>query len=282
MLKKISALALVCSFFAGSGFCSTDSADVNINADTIKKVDSIKIEQKAEIPDDEKIGGSGVFEFGLTRLNLDAVEKIVKDEIKNGNFDFDENIFTTIGFTGYAGQRKNGMRIGFGVWGGYNALLSDKWTTRATPAEISRGSDTLIDSVIKLHIMFAHAGLIVEKSFKVTNNLNLYAGGMLGGGLLMAVEDRRSGSGAFSKTDENYDEWDSDTVDNCDDRVAVAPLYAFDIRAGFTYSISRWFHIGLDGSSLFYYSQSGFQSKFGSFWSANPGVKLRFVFGTSA
>jgi|GEM_PF-1443144 len=275
MFKKLAVLLLGTGMIFSSVYCDDDEDDIDED-------DTIKIEQEVEIPYDQRLGGSGVFELGLTRINLHAVEKIVTDEIDKGGFDFHENVFTTLGVIGYAGQRRNGMRIGCGLWGGYNSLFSDKWTTRASQNAILNGRDTLIDSIIKLHLIFGHAGLVVEKSFKVGNNLNLYAGGMLGGGILMAIEDRRLGSGAFYNSDnDNYDDWDSDTVE-IDNRVALAPVWAFDIRAGFTYSFTKWLHVGLDGSSLFYYSQSGFQSKFGSFWSVNPGVKLRFVFGTSA
>lgn len=237
------------------------------------------VESEVEVPYDQSIGGSGVFEIGLTRLDLDPIKKIVKGDLDKGGFDFDENTFATVGLIGYTGQKRNGMRIGLGAWAGYNSLYSDEWTVRANDSLIRLGSDTLVDSIIQLHLIFAHAGLVVERSFKVLENLNLYAGGMIGGGAMVAIEDRKLANGAFNKVNNNSN-WESDTCDY-ENRVAWAPLWAFDIHGGFTYSLTKWFHLGLDGSTLFYYSSGGFQSKYGNFWTVNPGIKIRFVFGTS-
>jgi hypothetical protein len=266
MIKRTAALLLGAGLIIG-GFCEEDK-------------EPLKIEEEVEVPYDQRIGGSGVIEIGLTNLDLDPIRKIVKEDLDKGGFDFSENTFSTVGLIGYAGQRRNGMRVGAGVWAGYNSIYSDKWTTQASDSAISRGSAALIDSIIQLHIIFAHVGLVIERSFKVGNSLNLYAGGMLGGGALIAIEDRKLESGAFNRVDTNTD-WESDTL-HIENRFAFAPLWAFDFHGGFTYSVTKWMHLGIDGSSLFYYSSGGFQSKYGSFWTVNPGIKLRLVFGTSA
>lgn len=270
-----------CAFFLllGTGllfnsFCDDDETENN-NDPQIQSA----IESEVEVPYEQSIGGSGVFEIGLTRLDLDPIKKIVKGDLDKGGFDFDENTFATVGLIGYAGQKRNGMRIGLGAWAGYNSLYSDEWSVRAGDSLIRLGSDTIVDSIIQLHLIFAHGGLVVERSFKVFENFNLYAGGMIGGGAMVAIEDRKLANGAFNKPDDDTD-WESDSC-NYENRVAWAPLWALDIHGGFTFSLTRWFHLGLDGSTLFYYSSGGFQSKYGNFWTVNPGIKIRFVFGTS-
>jgi hypothetical protein len=260
-----------------SAYCDNDDdemdeeqEDIEITTDTV--------------PYDMRTGGAGVFEIGLLKLDLEPVEKVVRSTIDKGGFDFDENVLTTIGFMGYAGQRRNGMRLGFGVWGGYGGFYGDTWTTRSSPAEIARGRDSIIDSTIQMHVFFGHCGLMTEKSFKI-NKLNLYLGGMIGGGGILVVEDRNEGTGAFySSSNSNAKDtawWDDSENTATDDRFLVAPAWAFDIRGGFTYSFTKWLHAGIDGSSLFYYSSRGFNSRYGGFWTANPSVRLRLVFGSS-
>ena len=268
MIRKTALLLLGAGLLIG-GFCDSDDDKVEL-----------EIEKEVEVPYDQKIGGSGVLEFGLTQLDLGPIKKIVEEDLDKDGFNFNQNVFSTLGLIGYAGQRRNGMRVGLGFWAGYNSIYSDKWSTQASDSAVSKGSDALIDSIIQLHLVFAHAGLVVERSFKVFNNLNLYAGGMLGGGAMIAAEDRKLTNGAFYKADTSTIKY-SDTSDT-DIRAAFAPLWAFDIHGGFTYSITKWMHLGIDGSSLFYYSSTGFQSKNGSFWTVSPGVKIRLVFGTSA
>lgn len=253
---------------------------VNADDDDEDELEAIKIDSAAQIPEEQRLGGSGVVEIGLINLNLEPIKKIVKEDLDKGGFNFDNNTFSTIGVIGYAGQRRNGIRIGCGGWVGYNSIYSDKWTSHADSAALENGSDSLVDSIIQLHLAFAHMGLVVEKSFAVAKNVNIYAGGLIGGGALLAIEDRKLGGTAFSTVDTGHAEKDHDE-DADDIRAALAPVWALDIHGGITYSVTKWLHLGIDGTALMYYSSSGFQPKYGSFWTFNPGVKLRFIFGTS-
>ena len=274
MIKSAAIILLGTGLMLSNGYCDKDDDD--------DEREEIKVVEDT-VPYDQRLGGSGIIEFGLTKFDLSPVKDIVKKELDRGGFDFDENVFPTLGIIGYVGPRRDGLRVGFGGWAGYKSLYSDTWTSRTSDSAIANGNDSLVDSTIQLHIVFAHCGLVMEKSFKVLDKLNLYAGGMLGGGGIVAIEDRQRGGGAFnsSSSSGNVDEWDTDSVDIGDNRIAIAPAWVFDLRAGATYTVTKWLHIGLDGSTFFYYSSSGFQSKYGSFWTVNPGVKLRFVFGTS-
>lgn len=231
-----------------------------------------------------KIGGSGCFEIGITGMNLRPVEKLVKNDLDKKGFDFSNNVFFTVGGVGYSGLQRNGLRIGMGGWAGYNSKYSDEWQGVADSSYYSRTGDSLIDSVIHLHTFFAHAGMIVERSFELSRTLNAYAGGMIGGGLLAVIADRRASEGAFRNVDS--DNFDCDDYD-CDDfeaevegtSMAFAPMWAFDLHGGLTYTLTSWMHLGLDASAVIYYSTSGFGYKYGNFATVNPGIRLRVVFG---
>jgi hypothetical protein len=73
---------------------------------------------------------------------------------------------------------------------------------------------------------------------------------------------------------------DQDTVTHSEDKVAVAPLWAFDLHGGVTYTLTRWMHIGLDASVTAFYSSTGFSYR-NHFSTVNPGVKLRLIFGNA-
>ncbi|NLD92127.1 MAG: hypothetical protein GX639_05600 [Fibrobacter sp.] len=273
MYRKIALLMVGVTALFFSAYCDDDDdeqEEIEITTDTV--------------PYDMRTGGSGVFEIGLTKFNLEPVEKVVKSTIDIGGFDFDEDVLTTIGFMGYAGQRRNGMRLGFGAWGGYGGFYGDTWTVRSSPVDIARGRDSLIDSTIKMHVLFGHTGLVTEKSFKI-DKLNLYVGGMIGVGGIIVVEERMKGNGAFYSASDDYDSdtswWDDSESNETDDRYLGAAAWVFDIRGGFTHSFTKWLHAGIDGSALFYYSSRGFNSRYGGFWTANPSVRLRLVFGSS-
>lgn len=229
---------------------------------------------------DQKIGGAGGIEFGFLNLNMDPIEKITKKSFDVGGFDFNKNTFFTVNAVGYAGPKRNGVRIGVSGMLGYNSYMSDEWTTSV------KGTDGLnentIDSVIQLHVVVGHIGFLAERSFRVSKNFNFYAGSMLGGGCMVAIADRRESNDAFKSIDHNYD-YDNDSLDTNTDRTSAAwaPLWAFDVHGGATYSLTNWMHVGIDGTLLVYYSSSGFDMKYGSFWNVNPGVRVRLIFGTS-
>ncbi|NLG19140.1 MAG: hypothetical protein GX556_17590 [Fibrobacter sp.] len=239
-----------------------------------------------ELPEEKKTGGAGCFEIGFTSLDLEPLEKVVKKDLDKGGFDFDRNIFFTIGGQGYFGPHRNGIRLGWGGWGGYNSKFSAIWSGRADSAYIDRAGDTLVDSVIQLHTLFAHTGLILERSFSLTKNLNVFAGGMIGGGIMAAIADRRSSKGAFREIDNDYD-YDDDDDDSLKfegeflsgTSAALAPLFAFDLHGGLTYSVTNWMHLGIDASAVCYYSNTGFGYKYGNFMTVNPGVRVRVIFG---
>lgn len=216
------------------------------------------------------ITGSGYFDIGVTGLNLSQFKKITK-EFKGREFDFDDNGFATIGMAGYAGQRRNGLRAGMGLWGGYRSTFSDEW-------HATNRSEISVDSVIKLHMIFLHAGLLIDKSFAVHPRVNVYGGGMLGGGVLMGVAEFMSVENAFWDLEDD-DKWGDDNDDKL--KIATATYWAFDVHVGATYTLADWMHVGLETYALMQVSSSGFGNRSGSFFMMSPGVRLKFIFGKS-
>ena len=242
----------------------------------------------SEDQDENRIGGSGCLEIGITSMNLDPLKRVVKNDLDKGGFDFSKNKFFTIGALGYSGKKRNGMRIGWGGWAGYNSMYSNEWQGVADSSLFVDYGDSLVDSVIQLHTLFAHTGLIVERSFNL-RNVNLYAGGMMGGGVLVAYAQPKLSGNAFKYVDDHDSEIEindsSITIGDGalnGDKAAFAPLWAFDIHGGITYSLTTWMHLGVDASALFYYSSTGFGYRYGDLFTVNPGVRIRLVFGTSA
>ena len=56
-------------------------------------------------------------------------------------------------------------------------------------------------------------------------------------------------------------------------------MTVLDVHVGATWTVASWFHFGTEVGSLFFYSNESFSSDSKSFFTANPGVKIKFAFG---
>jgi len=230
-------------------------------------------------PNYQGTGGAGGIEVGMVSLDLAPLRKVVDNEFPGKDFDFDREPIFTMSFVGYGGQKRNGTRIGVTGTFGYNAYYSDEFSTTADSAYRARTGNATVDSVLLIHAMIAHLGLIAERSFQLTENLNVYAGGMAGAGAIIAIKEGQLSGSAFR----SYEPADTIDLDSTLTNTAAtaAPVWAFDIHGGAMYSVTRWMHIGLDASLLMYYSSTGFGYRYGSFFTTNPGIKARIVFGNA-
>lgn len=263
-------------------------------------VASLHAADEDTVDETKKIGGSGCIGVGVMTLDLDPLKEVVEDDLQREGFKFSDNKFMTVSLLGYSGPRRNGFRIGGTGTFGYNTLYSNSWTGVVKDSSyVAAHPDSLMDSVVQLHNILAFGGLVLEKSFSLPANFSLYAGGMLGAGVLVTIADYKMADDAFTDIhrNNNNDNGDititddkivvdnsngsKDTIDHPEDKVAAAPLWAFDLHGGATYTLTKWMHLGLDASVTFFYSSNGFSYRQGSFMTANPGLKLRLIFGNA-
>jgi hypothetical protein len=265
-------LTLVSAGLLSMTFADNDSAETSINIDDSQKSEHIS-----------RFGGAGGVEFGLMYLDLEPIKKISKELVHQG-FDFSDGTAPVIGMTGYFGQYESGIRIGGGAWVAYKAFTGDKWISPADSTTLRTKPNATVDSIVNLHVLHINSGFLVEKSFQITKNFECFAGGLIGGGVIMAIEDRKLYNGAFTNVTISDDDY-NDSASNV--QIAAAPFWSMDIHGGASYSFTKWMHLGLNGALNFNYSTSGFQatngifsSKNDSFWTFNPALKVRLVFGS--
>jgi hypothetical protein len=225
--------------------------------------------------------GAGGLSVELFSLDTRPIEKIARSEkdLVDKRFDFSSRQFLTVGVMGYGGPR-HGLRTGIGLWGGYRQFYSDEYPgVTHDPAVIrANGGDTIVDSVARLQTVLAYAGFIADMPFTSFEHLNVYAGAMLGGGVMVVIKDFLPVEKVMAFSNTSVDT--SDTSDWAV-RVAVAPMWACDVHAGLTYAVTPWLHLAIEGKVLFLYSSSGFGYGYGSFRSYNPGGRIRLVFGNA-
>jgi hypothetical protein len=166
--------------------------------------------------------------------------------------------FITMGGIGY-GAIGNGLRIGGAGRGGRRDL-----------GHVSK--DTVYYT---LEVSVGYGGFMVEKAL-IRRNVNLFIGLMLGGGGLDVKLLKMTGRPLLN-TEIDADEELSKSEAN-------ASFFLLETHGGFTYSMLSWLHLGADITLPCFFSGGGF--KIGSrngvtdaFFTVNPGIRLRVMFG---
>jgi hypothetical protein len=202
-------------------------------------------------------GGGLGFSMGAYAIDVRPVNELIAANPQLSGIGFDINpsfeIFVLTGGLGYGGLG-NGIRIGGGGYGGSRSF-----------------TQIFHDTTWVLQLGVGWGGVLVEKAF-VRDKMNYFVGGMFGGGRLTLSQSFRSG-GLFDV--QNFDQH-SGSVN--------AGFLMLEGHGGFTYSVLSWLHIGIDVSAPAFYSPGGFKSPgdisiTNSFFSVNPGVKVRLIFG---
>jgi hypothetical protein len=230
--------------------------------------------QKYESESRPRINGSGLFTVQLTFLDRDLLHDIVRYEkdLLGRTFDFGDNHVTMFGMLGYV-DVGSGVRLGGGGWGGYRRFDSDQFTRILTD---SLGDTTHeYDAVATLRVIPAYGGFVFEKAFDF-GRFNVFGGALLGSGLLIIHKQFRQVEDIFVSSPNDSLDW---TAQN--NGVAVAPLMVGDIHGGLDFALSRYFQLGADASVMVKYANNGFVSGtgFGDFYTVEPGIRLRFIFG---
>jgi hypothetical protein len=203
------------------------------------------------------IGGGPV--TGMQAIAMAPVEALIAqvDPLAGREFGlnrFGYEPFWMRGGIGFAGMG-NGLRIGGAGASGSRRFKSEHRSGEST-------------SVI-LDVQVGYGGFLLEKAMTV-NRLNVVVGGMIGGGTTeTAVQSIDTGSYSIFNIDR--DERDSDKIKA---RFAMA-----EVHGGLVWTMCPVFHIGIDVVAPFFFSANGFEPYTADFYSVNPGIRLKFVFG---
>lgn len=207
-------------------------------------------------------GGGVMIQPMVIGLKMKPINKFVLQNKSLRSFVFPEidsrySPHLVMGAFAYGGVG-NGMRIGFGGWGGSSIYEGER-------------ADGRNDSIMTLNLNVSYGGMLVEKAL-LHKNLNIILGGIIGGGKYSLYRSVRS-SNAFNDID-FWNDFDSEAD------VAKAAFAGLELHSGFTATILPWMHLGMDVNSLFMFSVSGFRGLGGSgFSTVNPGARIRIVLG---
>lgn len=204
-------------------------------------------------------GGGIIIQPMVLGLKTEPVYELVKHDPQLRQFVFQDLInhsyqpLLVNGVWLYGGVG-NGVRVGFGGWGGECFFGSNP-----TPS----------DSLMTLRVHTGFGGLMVEKVF-VHKKLNIITGGMIGAGsvkVTKSYQDADVFSGAA---------WNEDLNKGAE---AKARQVGLELHAGMTISLLSWWHLGMDLNGHFLLSVNGFGGSVNSFATVNPGLRLRVVLG---
>lgn len=195
-------------------------------------------------------GGAMGPAFGVQAINVkDAITFLARDtSLGSYAFSGDYETFLLSGGVIYGGIG-NGIRVGGAGWGGSRSFVSNE------------------DSNKSVSLGLGFGGFLLEKCF-VKKNLNIMVGGILGaGGFTLKPREL---SDSFFDNDTDYQE-------------ASAAFMLVELHSGITYSMKSWMHFGLDFTSPFFISPSGYKindiSVTNGFATVNPGLRIKLVFG---
>ncbi len=207
-------------------------------------------------------GGGVMIQPMVLGLKMKPIDRFVQQNRSLRSFVFPDinshySPFLVMGAFAYGGVG-NGMRIGFGGWGGNVSYVGER-------------ADGRNDSVMTLNLEVGYGGMLVEKVL-LHKNLNIIFGGIIGGGkysLYRSIESANS-----FKDPDSWSDFDSEADE------AKAAFAGLELHSGFTVTIFPWMHLGMDLNSLFSFSVSGFNSLGSSgFSTVNPGARIRIVLG---
>jgi hypothetical protein len=220
------------------------------------------------------IGGSGGVSAGFMHLDMAPIKELVvrENDLSDKTFDLSDNSIFMFGGQGYVGPGK-GVRIGGGGWVGMKNYTSAPYTPLQDSSSISG------DSVVQLKVILPYGGLTVEKCY-VLRNMNIFVGGLLGGGAMVVQKTLYQADAASAFRHYDNSDYDDEEHDDFIDEFAAMPFLAADLRAGITYSMASFMHLGFEGYALLIYSSDSFGYGYSSVATINPGIRARLVFGT--
>jgi hypothetical protein len=201
--------------------------------------------------------GGGVL-FGVGAIETQPLKELIDrvQSLSGRNFGLntiDYEAFPLRGGLGYIGVG-NGLRLGGGGMSGSRHYISDRFAG---------------DSAVALEVTVGYGGLLIEKAAAV-DHWNLIAGGYIGSGTIKTRVQVLNADNIVLAENNGDDAKASSTT---------AQFMYLEIHGAVTYSVARLFHVGAEISLPGFYSAEGFQAFTSDFFTANPTLKLRIVFG---
>ncbi|MBN1577332.1 MAG: hypothetical protein JW913_12310 [Chitinispirillaceae bacterium] len=193
-------------------------------------------------------GASGSMSYGANAIFIGPVKDLVEHDPHFSNERFHLNDygfapFLMSGGAGYIGFGE-GFRLGGGGMSG--TLLSDCST-----------NDT-----VSLSTRVGYGGFLIEKAF-INKRWNFSVGGMLGGGAF-----------TVSIIENSLFNWD-----DRDDEGRRAAFFLFEPQAGLSYTFLYFFHVGAGITVPSFMSLDKFGPYTDDFFTVNPGLHIKLIFG---
>lgn len=221
---------------------------------TSTSLNANKIENKAKSGRERGIGFSGGFYNGLGMINLNPVKDYLSNPRVFSKYSFNISnvgyeLFPISGGTFYAGIG-NGIRIGFSSMNG----------------ERNFSSNSISDTMINLKTEVHYNTFLLEKCI-IDDKFNYLVGACLGTGQMsVEYESIRNPSVFYSSV--NYGSAEITSQFGC-----------FEIHGGATYTVLPFVHIGGEISLPTFISYEGFPFDANEYFTVNPVIKLKVVFG---
>jgi hypothetical protein len=206
---------------------------------------------KAEKNRAKSVGGSGGFNVGMNYVDFAPVNDLLLTSFNSG-FEFGDlprfrPVFSYSG-GGYIGIT-NGMRIGGFFQGGKSRITS----------ETKEGNALTANTEVEFGVF------MVEKAF-VRDRFNIIAGGGFGGGDMEVI------TWLEHKDDDDWSE-DKDTY-------VKAKYMVLEVHGSCSYTVvPGFFHLGLEATVPAFLSNDGFRGYVNEFYTINPGLKFKVIFG---
>ncbi len=215
-----------------------------------EKMDNVK--KKIDIANKKGYGFSGGPLFGILAVNIKPIEKLCRVDpyLSSKSFSFSQyhyEPFVMSGGMGIAGIG-NGVQLGGGGMHGNKKFNSRSYSS---------------DSIISLDVEVTFGGVIIRKVYQ-KDKFNLKVSGLLGGGKIKVKVNS-----ANSVFDDYSDEG----------KETKARFFCLYPSIGCSYSLFPIFHIGLDVLSPLFISIEGFSARTSDFYTINPGIVLKLIFG---
>jgi len=205
-------------------------------------------------------GISGTSMYGANAIFIEPVEELAESHpyLSDKRFNFRRfgfEPFPMSGGEGFIGLG-DGLRLGGSGYSGKRQFSSNRFDG---------------DSILVMNTRVSYGGFLIEKCF-VRDRWNLIAGASLGAGRFKVAISSQFNTYFYGEDDDYFNESD------WNDR-QTAVFFLMEPHCGFSYSFFYFFHIGATVTLPAFMSLQKFNPYTDDFFTVNPGLYIRLVFG---